>query len=843
MRIFLKHIIRNIKENVGRTFLIMISLFGVGILLSVSLGITFAAKSIWNAMANSIISGGYDYTVGSTTEEEINVERIKNVNVEFDYLGISNCDYGYIKNDKEKFISTPLLGLDINQSFKMEIIELKDEKKKNIVLNDNEIIISSNVADKYKLKENSKIQYYDENGNVRDLIIKYIAKDSGIFLQGISFVSNEQTFLKIIGQEEMSYDLFLLKYLGNKTIPKLTEELNNIEEDYGMDFMEVQTPSIYVLFGYSIKIGIVVLILVLIVVYFTLNSIVKIIISERIPIIGTFRSVGASSTKMNLILLLEMACYGIFSGILSALTGVALYKALNIAVEMMQDSLGISLEMTSFGIDALLIVVLTIVMLVLFQIGLSISEILKSSKLSIKDCIFNKHESIYKYSISKLMLGFFFLAIGIVSLIFSVKLNFIFCIIGILSLFVSIALLLPSITKYFSKLMDKAENPVWQMAKNTMINNKLQINTNVIVAVMMCVASLSFALLNYSVNNYKDKLDMVKSDLYVSSSQEPVNVIEDIRAIDNVERASILYTADLAENYDSITFANNKVDKLILLYSDNYKTLLEDSNTLELDADLADNLSRNEMIVSEYFKEKYNLKIGDIVVINAINKEERFNVEIPLNLKVVGFADTSRVNHRGIILSKDIVEDTIYGFSKQQYFIQTTDNKNIKDVRNAVVKTITYNAAEVYSQKEYVDATKASMKEIYKYIVIVILIIIGVALIGIINNQTVSFFERKKEMAILYSTSMSRNQLNKMIFIEAFLSYFISAIVSIVFTAMLIKLLKYTMAILGIYIPISFSIASILVLLFIIGIIMLIIYLVMKRKIKKMNIVEELKYE
>ena len=38
-------------------------------------------------------------------------------------------------------------------------------------------------------------------------------------------------------------------------------------------------------------------------------------------------------------------------------------------------------------------------------------------------------------------------------------------------------------------------------------------------------------------------------------------------------------------------------------------------------------------------------------------------------------------------------------------------------------------------------------------------------------------------------------------------------------------------------------ITVILVLLFIIGIIIMVIYLVMKRKIKKMNIVEELKYE
>ncbi len=775
------------------------------------------------------------------TEEKLSIDRIKSVGVEFDYLGVSDYSYGYIKNEKNEFVSTPLLGLNIQQSIKMKMIEFKEEK--NIVLNDNEIIVSSSVASKYKLEENKQIQYYDENGSVHNLVVKYIAKDSGAFLQELSFVSNEQTFLKLIGEDKMPYEYFCLNYLGNKTMSVLTEELNNIEDDYGMNFISVEAPSLYVTFGYILKIGIIALLLILIVVYFTLNSIVKIIISERIPIIGSFRSIGASVKKMNLILLMEMAIYGLIGGVLGSVAGVGFTKALFLLFEMMEDTMSITIEMVSFETYGFLIIILTIVMLVLFQIGLSISEILKSSKLSIKECIFNKHESIYKYSINKLLFGFFFLTIGVVSIIFSCNLNFVFCIIGILSLFIAIALLLPTITRYFSKLMDKVENPVWQMAKNTIVNNKLQINTNVIVSVMMCVSLLLFALLNYSISSYKAKLDMVKSELYVYSSLEPMDVTSDIRAIDNVERVSVLYTDDLAKNYDSVTFANNKINHLTLLYSDNYKTLLEDSNLLDLDAKLADNLSENEIIVSEYFKEKYKLKIGDIVVVNGITKEERFTVETPLNLKVVGFADTSRVNYMSIILSESIVEDLIPIFSNQQYFIQVTDENNIKDIRKEVLRTITYQMPEVYSQQEYIEKTENAMKETYKTIIEVVLVIIGVALIGIINNQTVSFFERKKEMAVLYSTSMSRIQLNKMIFIEVFLSYFISALVSVVFTVMLIKLLKYTMSILGLYMPISFSIVSILILLFIIGVIMLVIYLVMKRKIKKMNIVEELKYE
>lgn len=839
MKIFLKHIMRNIKENIGRTSLIVVSLFGVALLLSIALGISFSFKSLWDSLADSIM-GGYNATVESTTEEDLTIERIKEAGVDFDYLGVSGYNYGYIKY-KDEFVSSPLVGLSIDEAIDMKLISLPKVDK--VVLKDNEVITSTTFAKENKLKKGSKFNYYDEDGVVHELTVKYIAEDSGAFLQDLSFVSNNDTFLKILGTKEIKYEYFCLKYKGNKDLMIVKDELNNIEDDYGLDFYIAEEPDLMDLVGNWLKIGIIAIIMVLIVVYFTLNSIVKIIINERIPVIGSFRSVGASVSKMNFILLMEMATYGLIGGIFGGLTGLVFTKTIFLLFEMVDEMIGVTINMGSFEIYGFIVVVLTVLLLVLFQISLSISEILRSSKLSIKDCIFNKHESIYKYSVTKLLFGFCFLAIGIISLIFNSKLNFTFSVISIISIFTSIAFLLPSFTRFLSKYLDKVDNPVLHMAKNTIVNNKLQINTNVIVAVMMCVSLISFALLNYSIKNYKSSLDVVQSDLYVVAAREPNSVINDLRAIDNIDRVSVLYVEDFALNYSSLKFANNKVNELTVLYSDDYEALAKDSNVIDVDAKLANNLKDNEVIVSEYFKEIYDLKIGDIVVLNGINEEERFNVEIPMNLKIVGFADTSAINHMSIILSEKIIEDTVDDFSEQHYFVQLSKDAKLKDVKKDILKNLTDKMPQVLTKKEYVDTTKEAMEKIYISIIEIILVIIGVALVGIINNQSVSFLERKREMAVLYSTAMSRSQLNKMIFIEVFLSYFISALVSIIFTIMLLILLKQTLMVLGLYIPITFSIVSILILMFVIGIIMTVIYLVMKRKIKKMNIVEELKYE
>ena len=61
-----------------------------------------------------------------------------------------------------------------------------------------------------------------------------------------------------------------------------------------------------------------------IMIFFVISSLNKIIIAERTPVIGTFRSVGATKHKMNLILIIENAVYGLFGGIIGSILGYIL---------------------------------------------------------------------------------------------------------------------------------------------------------------------------------------------------------------------------------------------------------------------------------------------------------------------------------------------------------------------------------------------------------------------------------------------------------------------------------------------------------------------------------------
>ena len=115
--------------------------------------------------------------------------------------------------------------------------------------------------------------------------------------------------------------------------------------------------------------------------------------------------------------------------------------------------------------------------------------------------------------------------------------------------------------------------------------------------------------------------------------------------------------------------------------------------------------------------------------------------------------------------------------------------------------------------------------------------------ICLINNQKVSFIQRKKEFATLYSLCMSRSQLKSLILTEFFISYVITAIISIVYVFLLKYLVEFTTEAGGL--GISFSVSIIYMIAILVVILLIILFMSRKivKEVDKLNIVEEIKYE
>ena len=122
MKLLMKYITRNLSENMGRTILIMMSLFVVSIVVSVvTLAILFFGM-INDTMSNAF---SYEYSMGSNTDDYLQAKVFEKIKEDFDVLGISDLEYGYIINDEGEFNSVPLFGLDIQKSMEFNLLKIR----------------------------------------------------------------------------------------------------------------------------------------------------------------------------------------------------------------------------------------------------------------------------------------------------------------------------------------------------------------------------------------------------------------------------------------------------------------------------------------------------------------------------------------------------------------------------------------------------------------------------------------------------------------------------------------------------------------------------------------------
>jgi putative ABC transport system permease protein len=414
----------------------------------------------------------------------------------------------------------------------------------------------------------------------------------------------------------------------------------------------------------------------------------------------------------------------------------------------------------------------------------------------------------------------------------------------------------PEMSRVLVRLLSKSKNPVVVMATNKLENSSLQINTNIIFIVTMSVALTVYSLFNYMMSVEKSKENMVNSDMYVAEYNGfNYDRTDELSKVENVKSVSTLYEFEVNYYYGftEIELAGHTVQSTHLAYSNDYESLFRDSNIFDTDLSSFENLSKYEVVVSSYYKKMYKLNEGDIIVLNLKNELENFTFETPIRLKIVGFTDTSKIQNNTIVISSSLGEELSQymfdGYYNVRYFLNLNDNSEseMTKVRKTIINELGINSngygAIVASKDGYRRICKSQAIINIKYMVILVLVVVLLALSGIINNQTVSFMERRRELATLYSVAMSRKQLKNMILIENLLSFIISTIASIIFYLVIIKLVKYTLEVMLLTISVKFAISGVAVLLVVIGLTLFAIQASMRNHIKKMNVVEEIKYE
>src|SRR5574344_3570 len=304
MSILIKHILRNIRENKFRSILIVFSLAVSTMVLFLNLTIKDDLGTKYRALLRGSYQD-YDIQVNKKTNENseenekyFNTEDLKLKDIEEDNtLTAINANGVYTyqdkKDNKEKIKDVYLYGCDRNKFVDNDLCERTKKSKDFDLTSDEQVIISEKSAKKYNLKIGDTITVATLKGD-QTYEIAALSKTKGLFVMeqdAVMIITTQNTVAQICGTEE-KVDSVYLDVKNADDVKKVIKELKADNENYEFSAL-VDEDQIQEALNTINQLLMIVLVAVIILNFYVISSITKLIMATRIPVVGTFRSIGA----------------------------------------------------------------------------------------------------------------------------------------------------------------------------------------------------------------------------------------------------------------------------------------------------------------------------------------------------------------------------------------------------------------------------------------------------------------------------------------------------------------------------------------------------------------------
>ena len=282
-------------------------------------------------------------------------------------------------------------------------------------------------------------------------------------------------------------------------------------------------------------------------------------------------------------------------------------------------------------------------------------------------------------------------------------------------------------------------------------------------------------------------------------------------------------------------------DTMISLQGVDSKKYQKFNGYLELDSDKYsemykkfDKSTGSEIIITDKIKKALNVKVGEKIIIE-VN-------DIKKNLKIIGTMDGKVYNNGQFVLIKNNVMEKEFNIKEadQIAFKTTSSPEGVKKELKTVIKDF---GATATTRDEFQKQNVNDNQMIVNVLSIFSYLAIFIAALGVLNNITIGFLQRKRELAVLSSVGMSDGARNGMLLIESILSVIWSVVIAIPYCYLGLSLL--TKAMTAIEMPMSIVLDIKAVPVYAVAALVLIVLgsLPIMLKSNKLSIINELKYE
>lgn len=830
MGIIAKYIIKSMAERKGRTILIIFSIM-------ISASLYFASVSISDCMVKMAMESyrqnyGYSDIIiekkWNSPSPYFNTRGSEDYKGYMEYLIGEVTGFGTYKVNAANSQGITIKGMDLEDVNKITPIELY--KENNVKpFEGKKLIISKAVSEKYGLKIGETMDL-EVNGNLHKFLISGISQPMGPFRldeKAPVVIVPRETAAKLYGMMGKVNRIYI-KLTNQNTKSDMISQLSleypryTVREPFAEKEIKAETDKIAVPF----KILTVILSFMSIyIIYSTFN----VIVLERLPVIGTFRSVGATKRRTNLMLLSESLFYGVVGGLLSWLLGIVILYIMSYFTRPIgSDGVKIIID---FKASTLAISFLISVSLALIS---SMIPILKASRKPIKDVVLNSTSTKEKKKRFRIICGFIFLCISIVlPNVYIAKESVIINMICILLTLLSVILLIPYLTKLLVWIFDKfyiiAFGNEGIIAVSNLRGNKSFLNNisliTIGIASMMMINILSDSVVKELEQYFKAQNYQIQ--FYMNNVSR--NNLANIKSTDGVKDVfGVLCAYSITiQGQVSTIGAIQGVDQ------DRYLQFV--SLNKEIDAkELMEKLdSGRNIIIGKRLQDKFNLMVGDELplIINGI--------VIPY--KIISIVNTLENNgDYGLISELNFKSD----FKTKNYsviFVKT--DQNPLEVQKELKLKFSRQGAEVYTKAYVEDLITKSNKQILIIVEGFSILALLAGILGVFNNLFIAFIQKRRSTAMFRSIGMDKTQLIKISFIEALTGGVIGGIfgtsTSILMTLTMMQILRQ----IQLNIDIVYSVIVFVICFAIAVLISVLGSIIPTIRSSKINLIEAIKYE
>ncbi|WP_047983596.1 ABC transporter permease [Ornithinibacillus californiensis] len=836
MKIVLKHVMKNIFEKKLRSVIVILTILLSTLILFIGLSL----NTIINQTYTKMLQGSYgtsNIVVTKSTDDGNPFYESKNLDVDGIELE-QRLDMIQAKGKttiQDDDVNVSLYGMDADAAEEMELLESVPGDN---VLTGNEVIISQRTASEHKLEIGNSIKVVQAT-NTYHFTVVAISKPNGIYY-------SEMGDILLIATREKINELYGLEDMVSSTLLKVTDEgmeeaITSLQEtNEGLVVQKSSSADTMMRDEQTFQtVMLLAIIIIVLISAYVISSLSKLILTERMPVLATFRSVGAHKGMMNRVLLLEFLVYGI----IGAGLGIAL------AMILLPFAADIFNEYKQYGVETVveynvIYLAISIAFGVLFPAFISILRIIRTNAKPLKEVLFNTSFTPEKHSKWTVISGIILLGIAFILYVVNQYNDLLLAVLSLLLLFVSIVILMPTLLNGLSQLLRllsrKRISGEFQLGIKNIANNKIVAN-NVSMVMVVFLLLLMVGISSTGIDQYVTKTLSKDFDVAVSLTEKNLGLANDISGMDGVSK-SYLQTISIGKS------TMNGVARSFGVYGvedfDKVDEFYDGIRYIDLDENRLQNLD-NPIIVDIYYAEQHGIEIGDTVNIQPVDiNYEPFNDLEPIEFIVSGTMDSSGFgsSRDSALIPMGIYEEQFAGLF-YELALKLEEEFNPDEVKSRIADTYSNYSLEVITFDEMLGAQKGTIDTLIDGITIIIGLGMIVGILGISNNLMVSFNQRKKEYAVLYSVCMSKMQIVKMVFVETLITFIAVIIIGLLGGLALNLLLTKLLHAVGMVTEFRFTFELYGILCGVVAILLIVSTLSLVRKVFQLNIMKELRYE